>query len=112
LGRIAGTVHDLPYFKLAHPLRVTEQRGIELFAQAYDISRSNRLDPIGGITIYCAGCMLKVKDRMKDVAKYVNIAMHNAPFVCPFTFGEQGQFVGGENAHGNLMISAVLFHRD
>jgi hypothetical protein len=49
---------------------------------------------------------------MHEVASYVNHAMHQAPFVSPFTFGEQGQFIGGENAHGNLMISAVLFHRD
>ncbi|WP_036831027.1 FIST signal transduction protein [Photobacterium sanctipauli] len=140
LGRIAGKVHDLPYFKLAHPLKVTENDGIELFAtieegerlffmegteerlvsragrvvdSAFDIgSNSRELDPIGGITIYCAGCMRRVQSRMDQVAQFVNKAMHHAPFVCPFTFGEQGQFVGGENAHGNLMISAVLFHRD
>ena len=140
LGRIAGKVHDLPYFKLAHPLKVTPRGGIVLFAtveegeelffmegteerlitragrvidSAFDIgSASRELDPIGGITIYCAGCMRRVQDRMDEVAHYVNKAMHHAPFVCPFTFGEQGQFIGGENAHGNLMISAVLFHRD
>jgi len=140
LGRIAGKVHDLPYFKLSHPLKVTPRGGIELFAtveegeelffmegteerlitragrvidSAFDIgSASRELDPIGGITIYCAGCMLRVQERMEEVAHYVNKAMHHTPFVCPFTFGEQGQFVGGENAHGNLMISAVLFHRD
>ncbi|MGF1702534.1 FIST C-terminal domain-containing protein [Photobacterium makurazakiensis] len=140
LGRIAGTVHELPYFKLSHPLKVTKKGGIELFStieegetlffmagteerlisragrvidSAFDIgSNSRELDPIGGITIYCAGCMLRVQERMEEVAQYVNKAMHHAPFVCPFTFGEQGQFIGGENAHGNLMISAVLFHRD
>ncbi|MFC1503491.1 FIST signal transduction protein [Pseudomonadota bacterium] len=139
LGRVVGKVHDLPYFKLAHPRTVTERGGIELFAtaeegerlylmegteerlvtragrvidSANDINNSRELDPIGGITIYCAGCMLKVQHRMNQVAHYVNRAMHSAPFVCPFTYGEQGQFIGGENAHGNLMISAVLFHRD
>ena len=140
LGRIAGKVHDLPYFKLAHPLKVTARGGIELFAtieegerlffmegteerlitragrvidSALDIgSASHELNPIGGITIYCAGCMRRVQNRMDEVAHYVNKAMHHAPFVCPFTFGEQGQFIGGENAHGNLMISAVLFHKD
>ncbi|WP_064604237.1 FIST signal transduction protein [Photobacterium sp. J15] len=140
LGRIAGKVHDLPYFKLAHLLKMTPRGGIELFAtveegeelffmegtkerlitragrvidSAFDIgSASRELDPVGGITVYCAGCMLQVQDRMEEVAEHVNKAMHYAPFVCPFTFGEQGQFIGGENAHGNLMISAVLFHRD
>lgn len=140
LGRIAGQVHDLPYFKLSHPLQVTPRGGIELFATveegeelyfmkgteerlitragrvvdaALDLHRANqKIDPIGGITVYCAGCMRRVQHRMDEVAHHVNKAMHHAPFVSPFTFGEQGQFVGGENAHGNLMISAVLFHRD
>ncbi|OAN17909.1 hypothetical protein A3K86_03045 [Photobacterium jeanii] len=139
LGRVAGQVHDLPYFKLSHPCKVTDRGGIELFAtveqgeklyfmegteerlvsragrvieSANEIGSSKEMDPIGGIAIYCAGCMLQVQEKMNDVAKYINKAMHEAPFVCAFTFGEQGQFTGGENAHGNLMISAVLFHRD
>ncbi len=45
-----------------------------------------KLDPIGGLTIYCAGCMLKVQKRMKEVALFVKIAMHDKPFVCPFTW--------------------------
>lgn len=139
LGRIAGKVHDLPYFKLSHPCRLTDRGGIEFFAtvkegeklffmegteerlvsragrvieSANEIGSSQALDPIGGIAIYCAGCMLRVQDKMNNVATYINKAMHAAPFICAFTFGEQGQFTGGENAHGNLMISAVLFHRD
>ncbi|PSU34679.1 FIST signal transduction protein [Photobacterium lutimaris] len=140
LGRVAGIVHELPYFKLAHPLNTTERGGINLFAKVEVgetlyfmqgteerlITRAGRvvnaanniyaneanLNPIGGITIYCAGCMLRVQHRMDEVAQNVKSAMQTAPFVAPFTFGEQGQFVGGENAHGNLMISAVLFHKD
>ncbi|MGF1686806.1 FIST C-terminal domain-containing protein [Photobacterium japonica] len=140
LGRVVGHVHDMPYFKLAHPREITQRGGIKLFARIHKgetlyfmkgtderlITRAGRvvdaacniysedslLEPIGGITIYCAGCMLRVQDRMHEVAGHVNDAMHNAPFVGPFTFGEQGQFEGGENAHGNLMISAVLFHKD
>ncbi|KLV00500.1 FIST signal transduction protein [Photobacterium aphoticum] len=140
LGRVAGHIHDMPYFKLAHPREITQRGGIKLFAQIKKgetlyfmngtderlITRAGRvvdaachidadhnlLQPIGGITIYCAGCMLRVQDRMDEVAAHVNHAMHEAPFVSPFTFGEQGQFEGGENAHGNLMISAVLFHKD
>ncbi|SKA42842.1 FIST N domain protein [Photobacterium toruni] len=135
LGRLVGTIHDLPYFKLAHPLMVTQNNGLKMFSSIIEgerlyfmsgtderlITRAGRvitatngtkLNPIGGLTIYCAGCMLKVQERMEEVASFVNIAMQNRPFVCPFTFGEQGQFVTGENAHGNLMISAVVFHRD
>ena len=135
LGRLVGEINDLPYFKLAHPLMVTKTNGLKMFASIIEgerlyfmigtderlITRAGRvitstngikLNPIGGLTIYCAGCMLKVQKRMKEVALFVKTAMHDKPFVCPFTFGEQGQFVTGENAHGNLMISAVIFHRD
>ncbi len=137
LGRVAGEIHDHPYFKLSHPQSITNSGSIMLFSQIKEgerlhymegtldrlITRAGRVitlaheghqevDSIGGIMIYCAGCMLQVKDKMDDVSTYMNKAMHYAPFVCPFTFGEQGQFIGGENAHGNLMISAVLFHRN
>ncbi|PSV27483.1 MULTISPECIES: FIST signal transduction protein [unclassified Photobacterium] len=134
LGRFAGEYFDLPYFKLAHPAHITQRKGIEMFAEVKQgdrlyfmngtderlISRAsrvvkasngNKLNPIGGITIFCAGCMLKIKNRMDDVASGVNIAMLNKPYVSPFTFGEQGQFISGENAHGNLMISAAIFHK-
>ncbi len=136
LGRVVGRIHDHPYFKLSHPQSTTASGSMMLFSEVKEgevlhymegtldrlITRAGRVitlahegrpqEPIGGIMIYCAGCMLQVKEQMQDVATYMNKAMHYAPFVCPFTFGEQGQFIGGENAHGNLMISAVLFHRD
>ncbi|KDM91439.1 FIST signal transduction protein [Photobacterium galatheae] len=137
LGRVAGILHDLPYFKLAHPNSVTERGGITLFASIKEgerfylmsgtednlVNRAGRdvggfveshhqIEAIGGISIYCAGCMLQVKSRMAQVADKMRQAMCDAPYICPFTFGEQGQFVGGENEHGNLMISKVLFYRE
>ncbi|MDO6705339.1 FIST signal transduction protein [Photobacterium sp. 1_MG-2023] len=138
LGRVAGNLHGLPYFKLAHPNSVTERGGITLFASIKEgerfylmtgtednlINRAGRnvdgllseghdeIETIGGISIYCAGCMLQVKPRMAQVADKMRQAMREAPYICPFTFGEQGQFIGGENEHGNLMISKVLFYRE
>jgi hypothetical protein len=137
LGRVVGKIYDHAYFKLSHPQEITKKDSIMLFSEVKEgevlhfmegtldrlITRAGRVitlahegcsevESIGGIMIYCAGCMLQVKDQMNEVSTYMNKAMHDAPFVCPFTFGEQGQFIGGENAHGNLMISAVLFHRD
>ncbi|KJF98833.1 hypothetical protein UB35_21070 [Photobacterium angustum] len=89
----------------------TDERLISRASRVVKASNGNKLNPIGGITIFCAGCMLKIKNRMDDVAIGVNIAMLNKPYVSPFTFGEQGQFISGENAHGNLMISAAIFHK-
>lgn len=135
-GRIAGYMYDIPYFKLAHPTKITHDGGIECFAHINEgdelfvmygekdqiISRPQRvidsatkfkqdkLMPIGGINIFCAGSMMHIKSSMLDVSHSVNAAMHGAPYICPFTFGEQGRFTGGENAHGNLMVSTVLFH--
>ncbi len=138
LGRQTGEIHGMPYYTLSHPATVSSARGIEMFCNIQEgervhfmsgttemlVSRAGRVvdsanehdrntyDPIGGIAIYCAGCMLHVREALHDVAANMSVAMHHAPFICPFTFGEQGQFLGGEIAHGNLMISTVLFHKD
>ena len=66
----------------------------------------------GALVVYCAGCMLTVQDDMARVADVIAEALGEAPFLGTFTFGEQGCFVGGENHHGNLMISVVVFQRD
>lgn len=136
LGRIAGYMDNVPYFKLAHPAKITHDGGIECFADInvgdeiymmygekdQIISRPQRVInsaigyqpenfiPIGGVNIFCAGSMMHIKSSMLKVYDSVTSAMHDAPFICPFTFGEQGRFTGGENAHGNLMVSTVLFH--
>ncbi|WP_407333100.1 FIST signal transduction protein [Enterovibrio sp. 27052020O] len=138
LGRQTGEIHGMPYYTLSHPATVSAEGGIQMFCNLNEgetvhfmsgttemlVSRAGRVvdsandhdkntcDPIGGIAIYCAGCMLHVIDSLDDVAANMSLSMHQAPFICPFTFGEQGQFLGGEIAHGNLMISAVLFHKD
>lgn len=63
----------------------------------------------GGLVIYCGGCMLHVRERMEEVADEIVAAMDNAPFLCAFTFGEQGAIIDSCNRHGNLMISALAF---
>ena len=64
---------------------------------------------VGGLAIYCAGCMLTVEPKMDEVSGFIRQALNDQPFVGVFTFGEQGCFVGNDNAHGNLMISIVAF---
>ncbi|MFD2176629.1 FIST signal transduction protein [Veronia pacifica] len=138
LGRQTGTIHGIPYFALSHPSAVSERGGIEMFTnidvgetvylmsgtrqmlvtRAGRVLRSacgykeNNVKPIGGLAIYCAGCMLLIKDQLHEVASQMHKTMKGSPFACAFTFGEQGQFLCGELAHGNLMISAVVFHED
>ena len=65
----------------------------------------------GALVIYCAGCMLAIQNEMDSVATEINDALGGVPFISPFTFGEQGCFVSGENHHGNLMISIIVFEK-
>ena len=137
LGRKVGSSYRTPYFKLSHSIRETECKGIELFTDIHEgdeiylmqgsrkqiISRAaniihssyfNDLDheeKLGAINIFCAGPMLSLKQDMDEVCDQINQALNGLPYICPFTFGEQGRLCGGENAHGNLMVSSATFYR-
>ena len=136
LGRVAGDLDKRAYYKLTHPIRITETGGLELFAGVTEgeqvtlmtcsrqqlIHRAARVineanaknytasKKLGAISIFCAGAMLRLKNDMVQVHAQIVEQLDGAPFICPFTFGEQGRFTGGENAHGNLMISSVIFY--
>ncbi|HHM06352.1 MAG TPA: hypothetical protein ENJ19_11530 [Gammaproteobacteria bacterium] len=138
LAREVGKVGGVPYYQLSHPDAVTAQDGLSLFtdiAEGDDIvfmegtvdslvSRAGRVaaaaldtydaradEVAGALVVYCAGCMLTVQDRMDEVVEGLRSALPGTPFLGLFTFGEQGCFVGGENRHGNLMISVLLFRK-
>ena len=66
---------------------------------------------MGNQDIFCAGCMLTLSSAMEQVVDSLLLARQGVPFIGPYTFGEQGRFSGGENAHGNLMISTVVFYQ-
>jgi hypothetical protein len=53
--------------------------------------------------------MLTVQGRLDEVVDGLRVALPDVPFLGVHTYGEQGCFVGGENRHGNLMISVLLF---
>lgn len=136
IGRIAGYIKQQPYYKLSHPVRIRADGSLELFstlregetiylmtgsknqliqratqvvrdANALNYYRSSLL---GAILIYCAGAMLRLGQDMSLVHQQLLEQMQGKPFICPFTFGEQGRFIGGENGHGNLMIASVIFY--
>jgi len=138
LGRLVGQVGGLPYYRLSHPDAVTPEGGLALFADVTEgetmilmtgtleslINRAGRVaraalnagqlqtsELEGALVVYCAGCMLTIQDEMPRVAEVIGEALGEAPFLGTFTFGEQGCFVGGENHHGNLIISVVVFRR-
>ncbi len=137
LGRKAGQVYDKAYYKLSHPIRETCNGGIELFneiqqgervhlmhggrkqllersANVISAAFAQKLEEvkkIGVINIFCAGSMIYLKEDMDKVYMSIKRELEHKPFICPFTFGEQGRFVGGEYGHGNLMISSAIFHK-
>ncbi|EGR1019347.1 histidine kinase, partial [Vibrio cholerae] len=59
---------------------------------------------------FCAGSMLRLGQDIHKVQQKIMEQLNGCAFICPFTFGEQGRFINGENAHGNLMISSVVFY--
>jgi len=136
LGRVAGTVQGTPYYQLSHPEKIINEQGIALFTEIHEgeelilmqgtkeslIERAGKVaktayqtyelsaDQVAGaLVIYCAGCMLTVQSEMDQVVSSLQKALPNTPFLGTFTFGEQGCFIGGENRHGNLMISVLAF---
>ncbi len=138
LGRVAGEVGGVPYYQLSHPNTVTATGALTLFTAVESgdevvlmqgteeslISRVGRVasstlrtyaarpeDVAGALIIYCAGCMLSIQDHREEIVAHLREALPGVPFLGAFTFGEQGCFAGGENRHGNLMISVLLFSR-
>ena len=135
LGRVAGHIGEIPYFQLTHPDTALKDGSLTMFTDMAPgdeivlmqgsvdslVSRAARVassareiqavdqDVAGALIIYCAGCMLTVKDKIDEVVNGLKEALPDTPFMGSFTFGEQGCFVGGENRHGNLMISVLLF---
>ncbi len=138
LGRIAGHIGKVPYYQLSHPNAVTENGALSIFTNVTPgdefvlmqgtidslVSRAGRVaasaletysarpkDVAGALVVYCAGCMLTVRDRLDEVVDSLRSALPNTPFLGVYTFGEQGCFLSGENRHGNLMISVLLFSK-
>jgi len=136
LGRMVGAVGEMPYYQLSHPESVTPEGGLSLFSEievgqeillmkgtqeslvsragrtASSALRTERISTeqiSGALVVYCAGCMLTVQEQMPQVAAEIREALGGNPFLGTFTFGEQGCFIRGENRHGNLMISVVVF---
>lgn len=137
LGRVAGELYDQPYYKLSHPIQVTDNQGVLMFTDIeegervtlmsgdreqlicrparviQEARRSKRnANLTGAICVICAGAMLHLEDDMESVYEKIAQEMAGIPFICPFTFGEQGRFINGDNGHGNLMISAATFYSD
>jgi hypothetical protein len=137
-GRIAGKVGRMACYKLSHPHEVLPDGALSLFTEvevgedlvlmsgsartlltraarvteaALEFERVQREDVLGGLVVFCAGCMLTVQGQMPKVADGLKKAFGDKPFFAAFTFGEQGCVAGRQSIHGNLMISSLVFSR-
>ncbi|WP_394245027.1 FIST signal transduction protein [Vibrio astriarenae] len=137
LGRKVGQVFNHSYFKLSHPIRVSDNKGaIRLFTNVErgdivtlmdgnrqemierparvlrdaSLGKPQEFKPLGALLVICAGPMLFLKDDIYELQEHIVQAIGDTPFLSPFTFGEQGRFIGGEIAHANLMVTSAVFH--
>lgn len=133
LGRITREVAGVPFHLLAHPAVAHPDGAVDLFAAVSEgdllwqmqgsadslVARAGRVaeqarqdaggEVAGALVVYCAGCMIAVKDRMDEVSAGVQEQLGDRPWLGVFTFGEQGVPVGDVAKHGNLMISCTMF---
>ncbi|WP_437783726.1 FIST signal transduction protein [Sorangium sp. So ce1097] len=134
LGRPSGWIGKVPQFLLIHPSTVEEDNSMTLSASIHEGdelvlmhgSREGLIGRVrsvvdaaleaappsfraqGALVIFCAGCMLAVRDELDRVAQGVVASLGATPFLGRFTFGEQGCFTRGSNQHANLSIGVVL----
>ncbi|MDY6990774.1 MAG: FIST N-terminal domain-containing protein [Thermodesulfobacteriota bacterium] len=136
VGSPVGQVGGIPYYRLSYPVEVLSNEAILLYtdiqpdsevvlmrgtreslatrtgrvaAAAVDAAPFGAGEVKAALVLFCAGCMLAVQDRMQESVAALNAALDGAPFLCAFTLGEQGCFIGGENRHGNLMAAVLAF---
>jgi hypothetical protein len=65
--------------------------------------------PLFSIGYICAGVMGVIPPTAREMMpNLINHTNNGAPFIAPFTWGEQGYFPGIGNKHGNLLTSFVV----
>lgn len=135
LGVQVGFINMMPYYRLIHPAEALEDGSMALFAEAPEgvtlhlfsgsqssiVNRAGRVvnaamemegasgGVAGALVTFCAGCQLAVQQELSSVVEGIQAVIPGVPFLGQFSYGEQGTFPNGENCHGNLMISAVVF---
>lgn len=136
LGRVSGSLLKVPFHLLMHPATLHADGSIDLFANVREgdevflmqgtleglITRAGRLaaqarseieargaECEGALIVYCGGCMLAVEYDMERVRCAIAEALGPIPFLVMYSFGEQGQGMGDQSQHANLMISCTLF---
>jgi len=68
------------------------------------------LRPAAGLFICCEGVLKNIPPAQRDQMAYLmNRSLGDVPWIGSFTWGEEGNFPGCGNYHGNLTTSLTLF---
>lgn len=138
-GRVVSAVGGVPYFQLTPAGAIRPDGALTVFTnmavgdeltlmqgtQESLVSRAARTaksaleifsaspdNVAGAFVVFCAGCMMTLPGRMPEAVTGLAKELPGRPLLGAFTLGEQGCFIGGENRHGNLMISVVMFGKE
>lgn len=84
-------------------------RGARVATEAMVRGHIVRSEISAALMIYCAGCMLAIQPRVKEMISELKKVIGDVPFVVTYTFGEQGCILPHQIDHGNLMLSVLLF---
>ncbi len=136
LGVTRGLFGGIEAYVLAHPERViVPEKALRLFTRIKEgeevvmmstspealvarganvarlaLSRAG-LQPeqiVGGLLVYCAGCMLAIQDKMPHLFADFERTIGGVPYVAYFPYGEQGCVLPRQVDHGNLMACVLL----
>lgn len=135
LGLEIASPVGIAEFLLIHPASVTQDSSLQLFANVTTgttlhlmegsikglVNRAEKViqnavdllppsqTPTGVLLVYCAGCMMTIREQLPVMCSQVQARFPGLPVVGMYSFGEQGRFLDNQNRHGNLMISAIAF---
>ncbi|OPX24737.1 MAG: hypothetical protein B1H04_01525 [Planctomycetales bacterium 4484_123] len=80
-------------------------------ALARDAKADRAEVPLGAALFICCEAVLKniPAQQRNQISYLLNKSLGDAPWIGPFTWGEQGNFPGVGNYHGNVLTSVTLF---
>lgn len=136
LGKVNGSLADVPFFLLLHPASLESDGSLEIFANVHEgdtvhlmlgntlalVERAGRvaaqakadiefegLQCAGALIVFCGGCLLAMEKGLHQIREGIFRELGDIPFLVMFSFGEQGKGGDSTSHHANLMISCTAF---
>lgn len=132
LGRVSSHVDSVPFHIMMLPTHSHPDGSLDLFAnpkagETIYLMKSTtdnilrRINSIGrmarngvetpkaSLVIICAGSMMALGPRVREISGTLTSAFGDNPYLGIFAFGHQGTLANGSAAHGNLVISCAVF---